>query len=895
MFLLEIVVWVVLVFVPILKSAQSEAGVEMLASKASRIAPVQNDLTILLRVVHVALLARLTHPGVLIPSRKQYIDGLFSDARSLLSDIDQKKSFLSGKEQDFLKTINLQVTALNHELLLPALVGDLPREALLIDSSSLGLSDAMTRDIASLAHERGHLFGEKHFWELLEMGVVGLLLARIFSSLFSRKREEETYLRWASERTSDMVVIFSPNGEIRYLNPSFLAYLEGVMEASASSGRPDPVGKRLHDVSIHWPVFSRISSLWETVKRGGSETLEIPLPGKSDSLRWFSMRITGMTDEMFGIRGYETRLVDITRVKKSQAEMASQKEWLRITMNSIGDGVVAMNPAGMITFVNRVAENLLGMREAELLGRESASVLFVVQEESQERIELPLARVLRENVISTIPGSIALISGSGDAIPVTGSLAPIRNHLGEIVGAIFVFQESSERRKAQEALWNMKYHDQLTGLPNDTLFRERLTSLINLYPDTGKSLSVLAIGIDHFKKINDTWGHMAGNAFLEQFACRLSKILAPGDSLARLGGDEFLAVLSAPSAVDDISEKAREIQAEVRKPFVVSSHRISVTVSIGVSVFPDDGESGDLLIRNADIALNTVKERGRNHFRFYSPAMNANSKEELELRQDLLEALRQDGLDLFYQPKVNAATGRIVGMEALIRWNHAEKGWLRPHQFIRMAEEQGLIVSLGEWVLRQAATDGRIFCEGDPERTVSVNVSVRQLVEPDFFETVKRTLISTGLEPEQLILEVTESIFAREMVEIENNIRQVKAMGVKLSLDDFGTGFSSLANLTRFQADEIKVDKSFVDQMMVRTQEIELIRTMLSIGLTMGIRVVVEGVETASQRDFLYKQGARLFQGYFYSPPVAFKEMLRLMAQPFSPIAPSDGENDSGC
>jgi EAL domain-containing protein (putative c-di-GMP-specific phosphodiesterase class I) len=320
---------------------------------------------------------------------------------------------------------------------------------------------------------------------------------------------------------------------------------------------------------------------------------------------------------------------------------------------------------------------------------------------------------------------------------------------------------------------------------------------------------------------------------------------------------------------------------EMRKPFLLGEHKVSMTVSIGVSVFPDDGKTEDLLIRNADIALNSVKDRGRNDFRFYSPMMNPNSQEEIELREDLQDALRDESLELYYQPKVNAKTGEIVGFESLIRWNHPQKGMLLPHQFIRMAEEQGLIVGLGEWVLRSATRDGKILSERWSQVSISVNVSVRQLVEPDFYEHVRRALLISGLDPGLLILEVTESIFAREIAEIEMNVQKIKEMGVKLSLDDFGTGFSSLGNLTRFSPDEIKVDKSFVDQMMSGGKELELIRTMISIGLTMRINVVIEGVETIEQRDFLLKIGANVFQGYLYSHPVPYREIVALMESPF--------------
>ena len=888
-FLLEILLWSVLVFFPVIEMSHEDALLGRIDHQVGLLAPIQNDLTGILRALHSALLSRLTHQGLIQPVQKRYIDGLFIQSASLLADIKSKKTLLNPEDQTLLKELKSRVNALRLELLLPSPVGDLPREAMSVDLVSLRFSYELTETVKLLVHERKALLGKKHYWQFFEFLIFSLILVRVLLPFLSRRREEETYLRWASERTSDLVIILSPDGEIRYINPSLSHYLGSDQKGRHQRHRGEKLeihlaGQSIFPLSGRFPLFSRITGQWKSlIREGAVRGFDFPFTGGDSELRWFSLRMNEISDGVLGVRGYECRFVDITSLKKSEGELASQKEWLRITMNSIGDGVVAMDLSDRITFINRVAAFLMGINEETALGQDISDVLILLHEETKDRMDLPLSRILREDVITTIPGPVVIQSSSGEMIPVTDSLAPIHNHLGEIVGSIFVFQESTERRQAQEALWNMKYHDQLTGLPNDRLFRERLNSFISLYPETGKELCVFAVGIDHFKKINDTYGHALGNIFLQQFATRLSEIISSGDSLARLGGDEFLVLISDFLNAERISEKARLILMQMRKPFFLGEHKVSMTVSVGISVFPDDGQSEDLLIRNADIALNSVKDRGRNDFRFYSPLMNPNSQEEIELREDLQDAIRDDSLELYYQPKVNAPTGEIVGIEALIRWNHPQKGMLRPHQFIKMAEEQGLIVSLGEWVLKRATRDAKILCERWKRISVSVNVSVRQLVEPDFYEYVRRALLISGLDPSLLVLEVTESIFAREIAEIEVNVHKVKEMGVKLSLDDFGTGFSSLGNLTRFSPDEIKVDKSFVDQMMSGGKDLELILTMLSIGLTMRINVVIEGVETVEQRDFLCKRGANVFQGYFYSPPVPYKELLGLMGAHFAP------------
>jgi diguanylate cyclase (GGDEF)-like protein len=449
----------------------------------------------------------------------------------------------------------------------------------------------------------------------------------------------------------------------------------------------------------------------------------------------------------------------------------------------------------------------------------------------------------------------------------------------------------------------LTYYDVVTGLPNRRMFMDRLVWSLQHAKRHDKSCAVLHVDLDRFKQINDTLGHRVGDDLLHGVGQRLVQCIRAIDtvkapqvqdsqtSLARLGGDEFTILLPDLARAEGAAQVARRILTILEDPFHIEAHEIFVTPSIGIAVFPDDGEDAETLLKHADIAMYHAKQHGRNTSEFYSRSMNVRSLERLELENQLRRALERHELRLFYQPKVNIRTGQIIGAEALLRWQHPERGMVPPGEFIPVAEETGLIVLLGEWVLDTACKQHKAWqAAGLGSPRMAVNVSIRQFGEGKFLQTVHDILHSSGLEPQYLTLELTESMLMGNAKENVDMLHRLKEMRVKLSIDDFGTGYSSLSYLKQFPLDELKVDRSFVSEIQSEVDDAPLVTAIIAMAHGLGLTVVAEGVETACQLAFLRDHGCDEYQGYFCSKPVPEDEFAALLARqgcPHTPVAPA--------
>ncbi|HEY7491910.1 MAG TPA: EAL domain-containing protein [Candidatus Tectomicrobia bacterium] len=427
----------------------------------------------------------------------------------------------------------------------------------------------------------------------------------------------------------------------------------------------------------------------------------------------------------------------------------------------------------------------------------------------------------------------------------------------------------------------LTYYDTLTELPNRRMFMDRLVWSLQHAKREGGSGAVLHIDLDRFKQINETLGHRIGDELLKEVAQRLLQCVRAVDtvgrlnvhdsqtSLSRLGGDEFTVLFSDIARAENAAHVAHRILAVLEEPFYVADHEVFVTPSIGIVVFPDDGEDVDTLLKHADIAMYHAKQRGRNTYEFYSREMNARAIELLSLENQLRRALEHDELLLVYQPKVAISTGQIVGAEALLRWSHPKLGMVSPEVFIPLAEEAGLIVPLGEWVLYTACKQTKAWqAAGLGAIRIAVNVSARQFREPRLMHTIRQALDSSGLEAQFLTLELTENTLMENAKENVDALRQIKSMGVKLSMDDFGTGYSSLSYLRQFPLDELKIDRSFVSVIQAETDDAPIVAAIIAMAHSLGLTVVTEGVETEQQLMFLRQRGCDEYQGYLCSKPV---------------------------
>ncbi|TWI69674.1 diguanylate cyclase (GGDEF)-like protein [Pseudoduganella lurida] len=449
-------------------------------------------------------------------------------------------------------------------------------------------------------------------------------------------------------------------------------------------------------------------------------------------------------------------------------------------------------------------------------------------------------------------------------------------------GAVAILRDISERRRDEARIVHMAHHDALTGLPNRSLAGDRLDQALLQARRTGEGVMVAFVDLDSFKLVNDTLGHTAGDDLLQSVAGRMVDCVRAGDTVARFGGDEFVLVLPQGPGAGARAECAALIErilAAVVQPVQLDGKEVQVSCSIGVAVFPLDGQDRDTLMMNADAAMYRAKELGKNNCQFYRHEMNASLEEKVVLLEGLRKAVDEDQLRLVYQPQVELATGRVFGVEALVRWQHPERGSIRPDQFIPLAEESGMIVAIGEWVLREACRQARAWQDaGLPAITVAVNVSPRQFDDDRLVARVSGALAAAGLDPAWLELEVTESLIMRDVPQAIARMRELEAMGIALSIDDFGTGYSSLASLKTFPISRLKIDKSFVRDLADSADDQAIARAIISLSHQLNLRVIAEGVETEQQRSFLQQYGCDEMQGYLFSRPVPPAEIGSLLA-----------------
>jgi diguanylate cyclase (GGDEF)-like protein/PAS domain S-box-containing protein len=564
--------------------------------------------------------------------------------------------------------------------------------------------------------------------------------------------------------------------------------------------------------------------------------------------------------------------------KNMEEALFVEKERAQVTLNSIGDAVVCTDIKGNITFLNLVAEKMTGWTWKEAAGRPMAEVFHILDSVSREPMPNLMELAVGQNRTVHLPLNCLLIRRDGFEIPIEDSVAPIHNREGQATGAVVVFRDVSAAQAMALEMAHSAQHDFLTDLPNRMLLNDRVTQAIGLASRHGKKVAVLFLDLDGFKHINDSLGHPIGDKLLQSVVKRLLSCVRSSDTVSRQGGDEFVVLLSEVEQAEDAALSALRMLQTVAEAHSIDQHDLHVTVSIGVSVYPDDGKDAETLIKNADTAMYQAKENGRQSYQFFKPAMNVRAVERQSIEENLRRALERQEFSLHYQPKINLRTGEITGAEALIRWTHPTRGPVSPAQFIPVAEDCGLILPIGQWVLREACKQAREWvAAGLPLATMAVNISSMEFRDDNFLQSVFAILKETGLDPKSLELELTESVLMKRAESAASVLKSLRASGVQIAVDDFGTGYSSLSYLRKFPIDALKIDQSFVRQITTARDDNTIVTAVISMGRSLKLRVVAEGVETQEELEFLQAHQCDEAQGYFFSRPVPPQQFAALL------------------
>jgi diguanylate cyclase (GGDEF)-like protein len=483
-----------------------------------------------------------------------------------------------------------------------------------------------------------------------------------------------------------------------------------------------------------------------------------------------------------------------------------------------------------------------------------------------------------------------LIRRDGYECAIEDSAAPIHDRDGQVTGAVIVFHDVSMARAVVQEMTHLAQHDALTDLPNRMMLNDRLTQAISLAQRNHHQLAVLFLDLDGFKNINDSLGHSVGDKLLQSVSARLLASFRKSDTVSRQGGDEFVVLLPEVTHAADACISAAKIITELKNAHSIGEHRLHVTVSIGISTYPDHGENGETLIKNADTAMYHAKQCGRNNYQFFKPDMSLRAVERQSLEGQLRYALERQEMLLHYQPKVNLKTGAITGVEALVRWQHPERGLLLPGQFLTIAEDTGMIVAIGQWVLREACRQTREWLDaGLPAVPVAVNISFLEFRSRQFLEHVQVALKDSCLDSKYLDLELTETVLMQHAESTIYVLGQLKHIGLRLAVDDFGTGYSSLSYLTRFPIDSLKLDQSFVHNIIAKSNDEIVIRAVIGMAKSLKQIIVAEGVETMEQLAFLQAHGCDEGQGYYFSRPTSPQQFAGLLEMPRQQLIVNNG------
>ncbi|MBC7696917.1 MAG: EAL domain-containing protein [Bacteroidia bacterium] len=578
-------------------------------------------------------------------------------------------------------------------------------------------------------------------------------------------------------------------------------------------------------------------------------------------------------------------LRSIIQRKSVEEAFYTEKARAEIALNSISDAVICTDISGNIDYLNIAAENITGWSREEARGHPVNEVFKIVDGISHKPpAQNPVHLVLKNNEPTSLNAGTLLIRRDGTQVSIEDSTSPIHDWNGKLTGVVIVFHDVSVAQAMAKKMAYSAQHDFLTDLPNRALLNDRISQAITLAKRHGKQLAVLFLDLDNFKHINDSLGHATGDKLLQSVTQRLRHCVRSSDTVSRQGGDEFVILLTESKFAVDATFIADKIITELTLPHSIGASELHITTSIGISIYPEDGEDADSLVKNADTAMYHAKANGRNNYQFFSNEMNVRAVERQFIETHLRVALENQEFILYYQPKTNLTTGEITGAEALLRWDHPEWGIVMPQRFISVAEDCGLIVAIGNWALREACLQVKKWQDlGLSTITIAVNISAIEFRQNSFVQRVRTALMETGLSPKYLQLEITESVLMHDAATSVAILNELKSMGVQLAMDDFGTGYSSLSYLKQFPIDVLKIDQSFVHDIRSATDKGIIVSAVVGMANSLELSVVAEGVENHTQLTFLKKLKCKEGQGYFFSQPVIAEQFSSLLKMDITP------------
>lgn len=681
-----------------------------------------------------------------------------------------------------------------------------------------------------------------------------------------RQREQE--FRALAENSPDTIMRYDRECRRIYVNPAFLKL----------AGRPseEMLGSTPTDYSSMPESVAYKNVLLQVLKCGEEREHEYTWPASNDRVIISHFRIVPERDEDGSIVSVLAIGRDITERKRIEEALVAREQESRTLIENTLDTIARYDSKCRRIFANKafieMVEGgifaLLGSTPSECPGGSNA-----------ERYEMKIREVFATGKDDDF--ELNWKGKDGKEIFSHVRLTAERNQGGTIITVLAVGRDVTELNAYRKKIHQMAFYDPLTSLPNRALFNDRLRQVLADASWHGQLVGVMLLDLDRFKAINDTLGHMMGDELLREAAARLTSCVRVYDTVARLGGDEFAIILPEIHSSDDLGRIANKILNAFNEPFILESNEVFISTSVGIAVYPDDSSSADDLTNQSDSAMYLAKRSGRNNFRFYSKDLTASSCERLTLESELRRAVERNELELYYQPKVDLMDGGLVGSEALLRWNNPLRGMVPPDQFISIAEDSGLIIEIGEWVLRDAC---RTACDwnesGKPLHKVAINLSARQFQSNDLVKTVAEILKETGCNPEWIELEITESLLLDEHGEVLETLKAFQSLGISIAIDDFGTGYSALSYLTRFPINTLKIDQSFTRHITEKGYHAELVKAIISIARSINQQVVAEGVETSEQASILQGYGCHIAQGYLYSKAIK-KSAFELLSLSF--------------